>query len=86
MSADGAGLGTTDARGLASLTISNPEGSYQIIVRKIGFLREAEFFRARPGPLTFQIVMRRAVQSLAPVEINAKERSEERRVGKECTE
>ncbi len=70
---DARGSGTTDARGLASLTISNPEGSYQIIVRKIGFLREAEFFRARPGPLTFQIVMRRAVQSLAPVEVNAKE-------------
>jgi hypothetical protein len=64
---------TTDARGLASLTISNPDGSYQIIVRKIGFLREAEFFRARPGPLTFQIVMQRAVQSLAPVEVNARE-------------
>jgi len=64
---------TTDARGLASLTISNPDGIYQIIVRKIGFLREAEFFRARPGPLTFQIVMQRAVQSLAPVEVNARE-------------
>ena len=64
---------TTDARGLASLTISNPDGNYQIIVRRIGFLREAEFFHARPGPLTFQIVMQRAVQSLAPVEVNAKE-------------
>ncbi len=42
--------GTTDARGLASLTISNPDGNYQIIVRKIGFLREAEFFHARPWP------------------------------------
>jgi hypothetical protein len=65
--------GATDARGLASLTISNPEGNYQIIVRKIGFLREAEFFHARAGPLTFQVVMHRAVQSLAPVEVNARE-------------
>jgi hypothetical protein len=65
--------GTTDARGLASLTISNPDGNYQIIVRRIGFLRAAEFFRARPGPLTFQIALQRAVQSLAPVEVNAKE-------------
>jgi len=65
--------GTTDARGVASLTIANPDGSYQIIVRKIGLLREAEFFHARPGPLTFQVVMHRAVQSLAPVEVNARE-------------
>jgi hypothetical protein len=65
--------GTTDARGIASLTIPEAEGNYQIIVRKIGFLREAEFFHARPGPLAFQIVMRRAIQSLAPVEVNAKE-------------
>jgi len=65
--------GTTDARGVASLTIANPDGNYQIIVRKIGLLREAEFFHARPGPLTFQVVMHRAVQSLAPVEVNARE-------------
>jgi hypothetical protein len=65
--------GVTDARGVVSLTISNPEANYQIIVRKIGLLREAEFFHARAGPLTFQIVMHRAVQSLAPVEINARE-------------
>jgi hypothetical protein len=65
--------GATDARGLASLIISDPDGNYQIIVRKIGFLREAEFFRARAGPLTFQVVMHRAVQSLAPVEVNARE-------------
>jgi hypothetical protein len=64
--------GTTDPRGLASLTISDPDGNYQIVVRKIGFIRAAEFFHARPGPLTFQIVMRRAVQSLAPVEVNAR--------------
>ena len=65
--------GTTDARGIASLTISNPDGNYQIVVRKIGFVRAAEFFHARPGPLTFQVVMHRAVQSLAPVEVNARE-------------
>jgi hypothetical protein len=65
--------GVTDARGIAALTISDPEGNYQIIVRKIGFLREAEFFHARAGPLTFQVVMHRAVQSLAPVEVNARE-------------
>ena len=65
--------GTTDARGIASLTISDADGNYQIVVRKIGFIRAAEFFHARPGPLTFQVVMHRAVQSLAPVEVNARE-------------
>ena len=65
--------GVTDARGLVSLTIPEADGNYQIIARKIGFLRAADFFHARPGPLTFEIVMRRAVQSLAPVEVNAKE-------------
>jgi carboxypeptidase family protein len=65
--------GTTDARGLVSLTISDADGNYQLIVRKIGFIRAAEFFHARPGPLSFQIVMHRAVQSLAPVQVNARE-------------
>src|SRR5262249_38437505 len=70
---DARASGTTDARGLVSLTISDPEGSYQLIVRKIGFLRAAEFFLARPGPMAFRIVMQRAVQSLAPVQVNAQE-------------
>ena len=65
--------GTTDARGFVSLTISDADGNYQLIVRKIGFIRAAEFFHARPGPLSFQIVMQRAVQSLAPVQISARE-------------
>jgi carboxypeptidase family protein len=67
--------GITDGRGLVSLTISDDGGNYQLIVRKIGFTRVAEFFHARPGlpPLSFQIVLHRTVQSLAPVQINARE-------------
>lgn len=65
--------GTTDARGSATLTITAPDGSYQLITRKIGFLRAAEFFPAHPGPLSFRIVMQRAVQSLAPVRVNAQQ-------------
>ncbi|HEV8445211.1 MAG TPA: carboxypeptidase-like regulatory domain-containing protein [Gemmatimonadaceae bacterium] len=70
---DARASGNTDVRGLVSLTISDPDGNYQIIVRKIGFVREAEFFHARSGPLNFQVVMHRAVQSLAPVQVNAQE-------------
>src|SRR5262249_35555453 len=49
------------------------ECSSPLIVRKIGFLRAAAFFLARAGPMAFRIVMQRAVQSLAPVQVNAQE-------------
>lgn len=65
--------GTTDARGRVSLSVAAAEGDYQIVVRKIGFLRSDRFFRAGTAPLTFDIRMERAVQTLAPVQITERE-------------
>jgi hypothetical protein len=65
--------GTTDARGRASLSIDDAQGDYQLVVRKIGYNRSDQFFRGVPGRLSFDIVMHRSAQSLAPVRVTARE-------------
>ena len=65
--------GTTDARGRVSLSIAGAEGDYQVVVRKIGFLRADQFFYAGVAPVTLDVRMRRAVQTLATVTVTERE-------------
>ena len=71
--ADSRASGSTDARGHVSLTVSAAEGDYQLVVRKIGFLRSDRFFHAGTVALAFDIRMQRAVQTLAPVRVTERE-------------
>jgi hypothetical protein len=64
---------TTDARGRVSLSVVGPDGDYQVVVRKIGFLREDQFFHAGAAPVALEVRMQRAVQTLAPVKVTATE-------------
>jgi hypothetical protein len=70
---DSRASGTTDARGRVSLSVTEPRGDYQLVVRKIGYLRADQFFRAAPRPLSFEISMHRNVQALTPVQINERQ-------------
>ena len=65
--------GTTDPSGHVSLTVTQPQGDYQLVVRKIGYNRSDQFFRGQPGRLSFDVVMHRTTQSLAPVTVTAQE-------------
>ncbi len=61
--------GTTAANGRVVLSIENPAGDYQLVVRKIGYTRADRFFRNAPGPLSYDITLRRAVQTLPTVQV-----------------
>lgn len=65
--------GTTDVRGRLSLNVQGPEGDYQVVVRKIGFYRADQFFRVGTAPVTLDVRMQRAVQTLAPVKVTETE-------------
>jgi hypothetical protein len=65
--------GTTDPSGHVSLTVTEPQGDYQLVVRKIGYNRSDQFFRGKSGRLSFDVVMHRTTQSLAPVTVTAQE-------------
>ena len=65
--------GSTDDRGRLSLTLTDPQGDYQLVVRKIGFNRTDQFFRAGASPMSFDVVMHRNTQALAAVRVTAKE-------------
>jgi hypothetical protein len=65
--------GTTDPGGRVALTVTEPRGDYQLVVRKIGYNRSDQFFRALPGRLSFDVVMHRSTQALAPVRVTARE-------------
>jgi hypothetical protein len=65
--------GTTDPSGHASLTVAEPRGDYQLVVRKIGYNRSDQFFRGTSGRLSFDVVMHRNTQALAPVRVTARE-------------
>ena len=65
--------GTTDMRGRVSLSVVGPDGDYQVVVRKIGFLREDQFFHAGAAPVALEVRMQRAVQTLAPVKVTETE-------------
>jgi hypothetical protein len=70
---DSKAAGTTDPSGHVSLTVAEPSGDYQLVVRKIGYNRSDQFFRAAPGRLSFDVVMHRSMQALAPVRVTARE-------------
>ncbi len=70
---DSKAAGTTDPSGRASLTVMEPRGDYQLVVRKIGYNRSDQFFRGAPGRLSFDVVMHRNTQALAPVRVTARE-------------
>lgn len=65
--------GTTDPSGHVSLSVTQPQGDYQLVVRKIGYNRSDQFFRGKSGRLSFDVVMHRTAQSLAPVTVTAQE-------------
>ncbi len=70
---DSRSSGTTDPSGHVSLTVAEPQGDYQLVVRKIGYNRTDQFFRGKSGRLSFDVVMHRTTQSLAPVTVTAQE-------------
>ena len=72
--------GTTDPSGHVSLTVAQPRGDYQLVVRKIGYNRSDQFFRGKSGRLSFEVVMRRKTQSLAPVTVTARKISSARAI------
>ena len=61
--------------GRATLIVKDGAGDLEIVVRKIGYLRADQFFRAElnGGSRDFTIIMHRAVQTLAPVRVNETE-------------
>jgi hypothetical protein len=65
--------GTTDPSGHVSLTVTEPRADYQLAVRKIGYNRSDKFFRGVPGRMSFDVVMHRSTQALAPVRVSARE-------------
>jgi hypothetical protein len=65
--------GVTDPSGHVSLTVTEPQGDYQLVVRKIGYNRSDQFFHAKSGRLAFDVVMHRTTQSLAPVTVTAQQ-------------
>jgi hypothetical protein len=65
--------GTTDPSGHVSLMVTQPQGDYQLVVRKIGYNRTDQFFQGKSGRLAFDVVMHRTTQSLAPVTVTAQE-------------
>jgi len=66
------GSAMTDPHGDASVRISAAVGDeYQLVVRKIGYARADRFVKLDHDSLTFDIPLRRSVQSLAPVVVNA---------------
>jgi hypothetical protein len=71
--AEVAASATTDAAGRASLTLNDAQGDYEIVVRKIGWLRGDQFFRAGAGTPSFVILMHRATQTLATVHVDETE-------------
>ncbi|MGH9888903.1 MAG: carboxypeptidase regulatory-like domain-containing protein, partial [bacterium] len=66
--------GASDNGGNRQLSIPRRVGDYQLVVRRIGFQRADRFFAAPRGDsVAFQIELRRAVQTIAPVAVTARE-------------
>ncbi|HEX5438924.1 MAG TPA: TonB-dependent receptor, partial [Gemmatimonadaceae bacterium] len=64
----------TDSTGRCTLSLAASAGSYQLVVRRIGFERADRFFAASPGTtLRFAVVLPRSIGALAPVTITARE-------------
>ena len=72
---DARAVGTTDERGRAVLaaTALLPDADYELIVRKIGFVRADRFFRANRDSLAFDVVLQPVVRELETVVVTAEE-------------
>jgi hypothetical protein len=68
-----AASGTTDDAGMRSLTIPRGGGDFQIVVRRIGFQRSDQFFRADRDSVALRMVLRRATQQLPTVNVTAEQ-------------
>lgn len=67
-----AAQGTTGDDGTRTLTIVGPEGSYDAMVRRIGFARADRFFALRPGDtVSLHFVLVATPRTLAPVNVTA---------------
>lgn len=64
--------GTTDDAGLRALTIPR-DGEYQLVVRRIGYLRADQFFRADRDSVSLRLVLRRSTQQLPAVSVTAEQ-------------
>ena len=70
--ADVLGAGTTDAKGAVTIRIAARAGDdVQLVARKFGYGRGDEFVHLVRDSVTVDIPLRRSVQSLAPVVVNA---------------
>lgn len=65
--------GTTADDGRIMLQVDVVPGDLQLVTRKIGYERADRFFRASAESLSFDVVLRRAVQQLDPVRVTARE-------------
>ena len=65
--------GTTADDGRIVLQVDVVPGDLQLVTRKIGYERADRFFRTTGGALSFDVVLRRAVQQLDPVRVTASE-------------
>jgi hypothetical protein len=67
--------GPSNADGRVNLAVKDGSGEFEIVVRKIGYLRADQFFRAAADgeKRDFVITLRRAVQTLATVRVNEAE-------------
>jgi hypothetical protein len=66
-----AASGTTDDAGMRALTIPRGGGDFQIVVRRIGFQRSDQFFRADRDSVALRMILRRATQQLPTVNVTA---------------
>lgn len=72
--------GTTDQDGRRALTIASPEGSYDAMVRRIGFARADRFFTPHSGDtVSLHFVLVPTAQTLAPVTVTAQEDAKHKR-------
>ena len=65
--------GTTADDGRIVLQVEVIPGELQLVTRKIGYERADRFFRTTADSLSFDVVLRRAVQQLDPVRVTARE-------------
>jgi hypothetical protein len=68
------GRGTTDNEGRVSISVTGALTDLQLSVRKLGYTAGTQFFvLPKSGPATMEFMLRRAVQTLAPVTVTAAE-------------
>lgn len=65
--------GTTADDGRVVLQLEVTPGELQLVTRKVGYERTDRFFRTTAESLSFDVVLRRAVQQLNPVRVTARE-------------